>query len=266
MSWKGLRKKGTEILTSVEWNIAVDALDELYGRLTTGQEDITVRDIYARTGSFSEQVFVQGKPVVKHDDPIQIYKFYDIAVAQITRAIDESRVTGISDSIREYTERAATTLERHQPKLDLIAEYTREVRDVTVKLRIDEYGDIGVVIAEPLDVYGRVAVSAPNELLEEFKSISAHGYIPAEYNTAGFEVVLEKGGRPNVNIYFSLGGAGELFIEISRNGVNWRTLHYYSFTAAISDVIVDTGIAYHYIRARTPTTGIDVEFEIVASR
>jgi len=183
-------------------------------------------------------VFVQGKPVVKDGDPVQIYQFYDIAVSQITRAVDEAKVT----------------------------EYAREARDVAVKLRMDEYGNIGVVIAEPIDEYGRVAVSAPNELLEEFKSISAHGYIPAEYNTAGFEVVLEKGGRPNINIYFSLGGAGELFIEVSRDGSSWRTLHHFTFTEATSDIVVDSGISYPFIRVRTPTAGIDVELEVVASR
>jgi hypothetical protein len=238
VSWKGLRRKGTEILTSREWNTAVDALDELYGMLTTGQQDITVRDVYARSGNFSENVLVQGRPVIKDGDPVQIYMFYDIAVAQITKAIDEAKIT----------------------------EYARETRDVAVKIRMDVYGNVGVVIAEPLDVYGRVAVSAPSELLEEFKPVSAYGSITATENTAGFEVTLNKGGRPNVNIYFSLGGAGELYIEVSRDGANWRTLHYYSFTAAVSDVIVDTGVTYPFIRVRTPTVGIDVEFEIVASR
>jgi len=254
MSWKGIRKKGTEILTSREWNLSVDALDELYGMLTDGTATINVDTVLARTGSFSESVntavvnaatgnfdeavFVQGKPVVKDGDPVQIYQFYDVAVSQITKAVDEAKVT----------------------------EYARETRDVAVRIRMDEYGNIGVVIAEPIDEYGRVAVSAPSELLEEFKSVSSYGSITATENVAGFEVVLEKGGRPNVNIFYSLGGAGEVHIEVSRDGATWRTLKTISLTTAGSGIEVISSIAYPYIRARTPTTGIDAEFEVVASR
>ena len=131
MSWKGLRHKGTEILTSREWNLSVDALDELYGMLTAGTSTISVETLNAREGNFSEAVLVQGRPVIKDGDPIQIYQFYDIAVSQITRAVDEAKVT----------------------------EYARETRDVAVKLRMDEYGNIGVVIAEPLDEYGNITTS-----------------------------------------------------------------------------------------------------------
>ena len=282
MSWKGLRRKGTEVLTSREWNLSVEALDELYGMLTTGQQDIIVRDIYARignfsesvntvavnagTGNFDEAVLVQGRSVIKDGDPVQIYQFYGIAVSQITRAIDEARVTSASELVREYTGRTATVLEEHQPKLDLIAEYTQQTRDVVVRVRMDEYGNVGVVIAEPVDEYGRISISPPSELLDEFKPVSAYGSITAADNTAGFEVVLEKRGRPNVNVFYSLGGAGELLIEVSRDGVSWRTLHRFTFTEATTDIIVDSGVAYPYIRARTPTTGIDVELEIIASR
>jgi len=282
VSWKGLRKKGTEILTSREWNTAVDALDELYGMLTAGTSTINVDTVNARegnfsesvntavvnaaTGNFDENVFVQGRPVVKDGDPVQIYQFYDVAVSQITKAIDEAKITSTSDLVKEYTGKAATLLEKHQPKLDLIAEYTRETRDVAVKIRMDVYGNVGVVIAEPLDVYGRVLVSAPSELVDEFKPVSAYGSITATENVAGFEVVLEKGGRPNVNIFYSLGGAGEVHIEVSRDGVEWRTLKTISLGAAGSGVEVFSGVAYPYIKVRTPTTGIDVEFEVVASR
>jgi len=254
VSWKGIRKKGTEILTSREWNLSVDALDELYGMLTAGTSTISVDTVNARegnfsesvntavvnaaTGNFDEAVFVQGKPVVKDGDPVQIYQFYDIAVAQITKAVDEAKVT----------------------------EYARETRDVAVKIRIDEYGNIGVVIAEPIDEYGRVQVSAPSELLDEFKPVSTHGSIAATENTAGFEVTLEKGGRPNVNVYYSLGGAGEVYIEVSRDGATWRTLKTISLTTAGSGIEVIAGIAYPYVKVRTPTTGISVEFEVVASR
>jgi len=306
VSWRGLRRKGFEILFPEEWNTVIDSLDELYGTLTTGERDINVRLVYGEGGFFKTRIYAEGRPVLLDWDPIQVYQFYDIAREQLTEAIDRARVTvtadlireytgasrdllvliygklpsaddvtsavnradvtGIADLIRGYAERSARALEAELPKLELLKEYARETRDVAVKLRINEYGNLGVVIAEPLDVYGRVAVSAPSELVEEFKPVSSYGSITATENTAGFMVVLEKGGRPNINIYYSLGGAGDVFIEVSRDGATWRVLKMVSLAAAGSGVEVVGGVAYPYVRVRTPTTGIDVEFEVVASR
>jgi hypothetical protein len=180
VSWRGLRYKGTERLTSREWNVIVDALNDLYGFLTSGLQDIYVDEVYGRAGYFSEQVLVQGKPVIKDGDPISIYQFYDIAKQQITEAIDRSsqlskvvssldqiygklpsreditsavdsaKVTSYSLDIREYARRTTETVETYAPKLATIEEYTRETRDVLVKVKIDEYGNVGVKIAEPL--------------------------------------------------------------------------------------------------------------------
>lgn len=140
MSWRGLRYKGTERLTSREWNAVVDALNDLYGSLTSGLQDIYVDEVYGRAGYFSEQVLVQGRPVIKDGDPISIYQFHDIAKQQITEAIDKSTLLS----------RAVETVEVYAPKLATIEEYTRETRDVLVKVKIDEYGNVGVKIAEPL--------------------------------------------------------------------------------------------------------------------
>jgi len=266
VSWRGLRHKGAERLTSREWNTVVDSLDELYGILTTGERDINVREVYAKSGFFETRIYAEGRPVILDWDPVQIYQFYDVAKRQITEAVDASRVTGTADLIREYAERSTRALEAELPKLELIRDYVRETRDVAVKLRINEYGNVGVVIAEPLDVYGRVAVGAPQEIVEEFKPVHAYGSITAAENTAGFEVTLEKGGRPNVNVYYMLGGVGDVSIEVSWDGVTWRVLRTISLPAAGSGLEVITGVAYPYVRARTTTAGIDVEFEVVASR
>jgi hypothetical protein len=336
VSWRGLRYKGTERLTSREWNAVVDSLNDLYGFLTSGLQDIYVDEVYGRAGYFYEQVLVQGKPVIKDGDPISIYQFYEVAKQQITEAIDKSSllsratsdldqiygklpspqditsainnarvtsntdliaqytgssktlleqlygklpsredvasaidsalVTGYSLDIREYTRRTAETIEAYAPKLITIEEYARETRDVLVKIKIDEYGNVGVKIAEPLDEYGRVVISTPSELLDEFKPVSASGSISAVDNTAGFSVVLSKGGRPNVNVYYSLGGAGTIYLKVSKDGVTWRTLKTYTLIGAGEGVDIIQGVAYPYVRLETSTTGIDVVFEIAASR
>jgi hypothetical protein len=78
--------------------------------------------------------------------------------------------------------------------------------------------------------------------------------------------VLNKGGRPNVNIYYALGGQGTINVEVSLDGSAWRLLDAFSLSSAGSDLKIYQGIAYPYVRVRTDAANIDVEFEIVASR
>jgi hypothetical protein len=292
VSWRGLRYKGTERLLSREWNTAVDALNDLYGFLTSGQQDINVKSISAIYGDFDTRINCEGRPVILDGDPISIYQFYDLAKQQITEAIDKStlpgkldqiygklpskddvtgainnaNVTGICDLIREYTKRSAEATEAQQPKLDLMVEYTRQTSEVLLKVKMDEYGNVGVRISEPIDEYGRVQVSPPTELLEEYKPAMNSGSIAAADNTTGFSLTLYKGGRPNVNVYYSLGGAGNVYLKVSRDGVTWRTIKTYTLSAEGEGWDAPPPIAYPYVKLETDATGIDVEFEITASR
>lgn len=241
---------------------AVSDLDQIYGKLPSST-DITSAinnarvtsntDLIAQyTGasrSLLEQIY--GKLPSKED---------------VTSAIDSAKVTSSTDLIAQYTRRTAETIETYAPKLVTIEQYTREVRDVVVRVRMDEYGNVGVRIAEPLDEYGRVVVSTPSELLNEFKPVSASGSIAATDNTTGFSVTLDKGGRPFVNVYYRLGGAGEVYLKVSRDGATWRTLKTYTLPAAGEGLDTVPGVSYPYVRLETPTTGVDVEFEVVASR
>jgi len=221
------------------WGInVVNALNELYGFLTSGQQDIYVNEIYGRSGHFSDQLLVQGKPVIKDGDPISIYQLYDAAKSQITQAINDS----------------------------LLTSYAKDSRDVLTKLVVDPYGRLGIKIAEPLDPYGRVRTSYSDELYNEFQPVSAFGSIVAANNTSGLIVTLYKGGRPNVNIYYNLGGAGNIYIEVSRDGSTWRPFDTITLSGAGSGLKSYGSIAYPYIRVRTDAVNIDVEFEIVASR
>jgi hypothetical protein len=256
MSWRGLRYKARERLLSREWNAVVDSLNDLYGFLTSGQQDIFVDEVYGRTAHFSERIDCEGRPVILDGDPISIYQFYDIAKSQITEAIDETKAKATLDAIY------GTLL----PKVDLLSDYVRETRDVVVKLRMDEYGNVGVIIAEPIDEYGRVKVSTPSELLDEFKPVSNSGSITATDNTAGLIVSLYKGGRPFVSLYYSLGGAGTVYLEASLDGTTWRPVKTYSLSGAGEGFDIVQGIAHPYVRLNCQTTGIDVTLELVASR
>jgi hypothetical protein len=208
LSWRGLRYKGRERLFRSEWNAVVDALNDLHSWLTSGQQDINVNEVRARTGNFSEQLLVQGRPVLKDGDPISIQQFHDTAVDQMIEAVDRSRATQL--------------LETYAPKLE--------------------------------------------ELLEEFKPVWARGGITASDNTEGFHVDLYKGGRPNVTLYYSVGGPATIYLKGSIDDATWRILETITTTGAEERAVAFTAVAYPYVRAETPTTSIDVFFELVASR
>jgi hypothetical protein len=103
-------------------------------------------------------------------------------------------------------------------------------------------------------------------IIIELAAISATRSVTASENTSGVSVYLNKGGRPNVNIYYSLGGAGNIYVEVSLDNNTWRQLDMIQLTSGESGIRVYQSVAYPYIRVRTDATGIDVEFEIVASR
>jgi len=230
MSWRGLRYKGTEVLRSTEWNAVVDALNDLYGMFTSGQSDITVDELNARTAHFKERPNVGGRVVLLDEDPVHIASFYNVAKRQITEAIDASQLYNIW------------------------------------RRAVDDYGRVGVRIYEPVDTEGRIVVATPVELLSELSPVSATGSVTASSNTSGLTVQLNKGGRPYVNVYYALGAPGTVYVEVSLDGSTWHLLDTISLTSSGSGVKIYQGVAYPYIRVRTSLTGAEVTFEIVASR
>jgi hypothetical protein len=226
MSWRGLRYKGTEVLRSTEWNAVVDALNDLHGMLTSGENTINVDTLNARTANFRERPVVGGRPVLLDDDPIHVASFHDTAKRQITEAVDASHLG-----------RA-----------------------------VDENGLVKVKIYEPVDDDGRVAVAAPDELMFELAPISETGSVAASLNTSGLTVHLNKGGRPYVNVYYALGGPGTVYVEVSLDGSTWRVLDTITLSSPGNGVKMYQGVAYPHVRVRTDVTAVDVTFEIVASR
>jgi len=97
-----------------------------------------------------------------------------------------------------------------------------------------------------------------------FAPVRSQGSVEAASNTSGLIVSLNKSHRRFVDIYYKFGDAATLYVEVSYDGVDWRPYYSVSFASAKED-IYSFETAYPYVRARTTTTGIDVEFEIVAS-
>jgi hypothetical protein len=194
------------------------------------------------TASFQQRITADGRPVILDGDPVGIYQFYDVAKNQITEAIDNSNT------------------------LSSLEEYIKEARNVLVNIKTDQNGNVGIIIADPLDQYGRVSVAAPSELVSELQPVNASNSLLAEYNTSGLTIILNKGGRPNLNVYYSLGGAGTITLMVSLDGNSWRTLKTYTLSGAGSGIDIIQGVAYPYVMLSTSVTDIDVTLEIVASR
>lgn len=282
-----------------EWNAVVDSLNDLYqwlfGRWDSVSfgtveaayghfEEARIDSLSAGSASFDSRPTAEGRPVLLDGDPISVYGFYETAVRQITEAIDASALLSraVSDldatvagvgaiaqavsDIRAYAARETAALETHTPLLADTRDYARDIRDAVVKIDVDGYGRVGVRIVEPLDALGRVPVAPPSELLDEFRPVYATASVAAADNTAGLSVTLYKGGRPFVDVYYSLGGTGSVYVEVSVDGIAWRALDSFLLTAGGSGTKLYQGVAYPYVRARTDATGVDVTLEVVASR
>jgi len=109
MSWLGLRYKGTEPLYSREWNLVIDGLDILYQYTSAkldkeallhldsdiipdqdnirnlGSETKSWKEVQAHYGYFKDNVYVQGKVVIKDGDPIKISEFISEAKTDIEK-------------------------------------------------------------------------------------------------------------------------------------------------------------------------------------
>jgi len=264
----GLKKKGIEPLYPDEWNTVLDALDQLF----TSSEDAVKKEdllslpsdiipdadaqrnlgsqskawlsVNAHNGNFIDTLTVQGKPVLKDGDPITVSDLGDNATSKITQAVNNASVTvgNISDTAAAKVTGAVNN--------SVATQYLGDLRGRVLQFRLDDSGNIGVSVVEG----------------DAFKEAMAYGAVTASENTAGFSVTLVKGGRPNVNVYFWLGGAGKVYIKVSRDGSTWRTLDVLSLASASEGLKVYAGVSYPYVKIETDATGVDAEFEVVASR
>ena len=93
---------------------------------------------------------------------------------------------------------------------------------------------------------------------------SASDSVAAGGNSAGLTVELDTGYRSVVEMRYSCGAGADLYIEGSDDGSTWYEGDNFSESGAATDKIVGYLSARRYIRMRSPTTGIDLSFELVA--
>jgi len=192
------KKLDIALLASLPYDIIPDeALKRLLGQL--GKEWLAV---YAGKGFFTDNVFVQGRRVLKDGDPITVYDIAEPAKTRITEAIDASsrlaeiygairepqprvlsdvadtarlRITEAVDAssrlaeIREYA-RGVRDYTRLLPGMDSkladIREYTRQTQSFLARIYVDKEGRVGVTVLQPVDMYGNVLVRSVESIMK----------------------------------------------------------------------------------------------------
>jgi len=100
--------------------------------LDIGRPDLRFNRIFAMTGYFDDNVFVQGKRVIKDGDPISIYDIYAQAQHKITYAIDSSYYVSLTLPIDSKLQDIILELEDQKRKLDEIYNRLKETLDVDI--------------------------------------------------------------------------------------------------------------------------------------
>jgi len=297
-----LELKAKQRITEQFFRNLVDDLNLLYGYIKKVETRGTAVDpwdyFYGYYGYFLSDLYVQGKRVIKDGDPVSISDFQPEAESDLEKAVTSGinssakigniesytkdirdKVTAISldhygnvgtrvsepISIGEIKPTAVSQIKESidsSQKLQSIESNVGIIKDKVSKIRMDVYGNVGVIISEAVTEYE----TAETKLTNAFEPITGSITVNAYQNTYGVELAINKGGRPFVNVYYKLGGKGTIYIEVSIDGSKWRVIDSITLDSAGEDFRIYQGIAYPWIRVRTPTTGIDVEFEITASR
>ncbi|MHC1593720.1 MAG: hypothetical protein ACXQT2_00180 [Methanotrichaceae archaeon] len=208
MAFEHLKVRPLQRATSAWANSVVDALNQLYGQWEEVYKRGTAEDpwemFYGVYGYFEQDLYVQGKRVIKDGDPVNIYDIFEPAKERIRQAIDESKVPSESTLQALYGAVAKESLQRdirdavsqlyglesyYMPRIE---EKVDVIRDRIAKAYMDPYGRWGVIIAEPLDEYGRVLVSQ-RDLDAEL--LHAGGEIDTSTATSPVEIITPPPGR-----------------------------------------------------------------------
>lgn len=98
-------KSSEEVLKRVKYedlsNLAYNIIPDQADKRDLGSVDKPWNNVYARSGSFSESLTVQGKPVIKDGDPISISDISDTVKEKITESVDSSAVKSILEEINK---------------------------------------------------------------------------------------------------------------------------------------------------------------------
>jgi len=150
MAFEHLKVKPLQRATASWANAIVDALNQLYGQwkevYKRGTAENPFYELYGYYGYFFNELYVQGKRVIKDGDPVNLYDIFEPAKQDIREVIDQS----------------------------LLTQYMRNVRDKFLNIRVDEYGNIGVTIAELAEAPTKIYEFLPRAITQ-LKEIIPYG-------------------------------------------------------------------------------------------
>jgi len=261
VAFEHLKVKPLQRATSAWANAVVDALNQLYGNYQEVYRRGTAEDpwemFYGGYGFFENNLFVQGKPVIKDGDPINLYDIFEPAKQRITQAIDQSLLTQYTRESRDVLSQvrfdeygrvkvasvidyiSEATKQRLAQAVDqsLLTQYMRESRDVVVRLSMDEYGRVGVIITQPLDVYGYVRTH-PYDLDEELED--ATNIIDTATATSPLTIITPPPGRA-IDVrrtYLNTNSTGgEIYVRFKNSGKVISALYPAKFGFAIMPAV-----------------------------
>jgi len=131
---------------------------------------------------------------------------------------------------------------------------------------------------KPIEVYGKTDTGKyriikvdddGNVLISNIDSMDIVNQIfsiTSSENTSGLEGILQVDGRSIINIYYSVSDAATIDILVSNDGTNWYLFDSITTSSSKSEVLQYPFMSWRFIKVKTTTTGIDVTFEITASR
>ncbi|MHC1628301.1 MAG: hypothetical protein ACXQTI_05690, partial [Candidatus Nezhaarchaeales archaeon] len=119
--------------------------------LDIGKPSLRFNRIFAMTGYFDDNVFVQGKRVIKDGDPISIYDIYSLAQLKIAYAIDSSYYVSLLLPMNARLLDILLELEEENRKLDTIHRdiYSEEEEKPIVDIVREIRDRMGVAIYAP---------------------------------------------------------------------------------------------------------------------
>lgn len=115
------------------------------------------------------------------------------------------------------------------------------------------------------DTVGLALDSTLSSFSGRFEPVSATDSVAAGDNTAGLSVQVTADGRPNMELYYNVGGAATINVYGSNDGSTWRKTDVITTSGADEDTLFYYN-AYRYVKVECPTTSIDVTLEVTCSR
>lgn len=101
------------------------------------------------------------------------------------------------------------------------------------------------------------------QITAELPTVYNNDKVAAADNTSGLTVPLTIGERSVVDVFYNVGGAAAIDIEVSVDGENWYHFADIDPAGAEADTI-NYRVGHTWVRATTDTTGIDLFFQIAA--